>query len=136
MARFCRMLGTLLGAGVPLVQGLNVARKSIGNQILVDAVSQSIERVQEGGQLGQSLGDCKGLFASSVVEMISVAEESGRLDQELIRIANVTEGDLDRQLKTAVAFAEPLMLFLIAGFIGTIFISMVLPIFTLQDYIK
>ena len=136
MARFCRMLGTLLGAGVPLVQGLNVARKSIGNQILVDAVSQSIERVQQGGQLGQSLGDCRGLFAGSVIEMISVAEESGRLDQELIRIANVTEGDLDRQLKTAVAFAEPLMLFLIAGFIGTIFISMVLPIFTLQDYIK
>ncbi len=136
MARFCRMLGTLLGAGVPLVQGLNVARKSIGNQILVDAVAQAIERVQAGGQLGQSLGDCRGLFAGSVVEMISVAEESGRLDQELIRIANVTEGDLDRQLKTAVAFAEPLMLFLIAGFIGTIFISMVLPIFTLQDYIK
>ena len=136
MARFCRMLGTLLGAGVPLVQGLNVARKSIGNQILVDAVSNSISRVQEGGQLGQSLAECKGLFPSSVVEMISVAEESGKLDQELIRIANVTEGDLDRHLRTAVAFAEPLMLFLIAGFIGTIFISMVLPIFTLQDYIK
>ncbi|HRT08774.1 MAG TPA: type II secretion system F family protein [Candidatus Paceibacterota bacterium] len=136
MARFCRMLGTLLGAGVPLVQGLNVARKSIGNQILVDAVSQSIERVQQGGQLGASLADCKGLFPGSVLEMISVAEESGRLDQELVRIADVTEGDLDRQLKTAVAFAEPLMLFLIAGFIGAIFISMVLPIFTLQDYIK
>jgi type II secretory pathway component PulF len=136
MARFCRMLGTLLGAGVPLVQGLSVARKSIGNQILVDAVAHSIERVQEGGQLGASLAACKGLFPSSVLEMISVAEESGRLDQELIRIANVTEGDLDRQLKTAVAFAEPLMLFFIAGFIGTIFISMVLPIFTLQDYIK
>jgi type II secretory pathway component PulF len=136
MARFCRMLGTLLGAGVPLVQGLNVARKSIGNQILVDAVAHSIERVQEGGQLGASLADCKGLFPNSVLEMISVAEESGKLDQELVRIANVTEGDLDRQLKTAVAFAEPLMLFLIAGFIGTIFISMVLPIFTLQDYIK
>ncbi len=136
MARFCRMLGTLLGAGVPLVQALNVARKSIGNQILVDAVAKSIERVQEGGQLGGSLADCKGLFPGSVLEMISVAEESGRLDQELVRVANVTEGDLDRQLKTAVAFAEPLMLFIIAAFIGTIFISMVLPIFTLQDYIK
>jgi type II secretory pathway component PulF len=136
MARFCRMLGTLLGAGVPLVQALNVARKSIGNQILVDAVSDSIERVQEGGQLGQSLAECRGLFPSSVLEMISVAEESGRLDSELVRIANVTETDLDRNLKTAVAFAEPLMLFFIAGFIGTIFISMVLPIFTLQDYIK
>lgn len=136
MARFCRMLGTLLGAGVPLVQALNVGRKSIGNQILVDAVSRSIERVQEGGQLGASLADCKGLFPGSVLEMISVAEESGKLDQELIRIANVTEGDLDRELKTAVAFAEPLMLFLIAGFIGTIFIGMVIPIFTLQQYIK
>ena len=136
MARFCRMLGTLLGAGVPLVQGLNVARKSIGNQILVDAVSSSIERVQQGGQLGASLAECKGLFPSSVLEMVSVAEESGRLDQELIRIANVTEGDLDRQLKTAVAFAEPLLLFFIAAFIGTIFISMVLPIFTMQEHIK
>ena len=131
MARFCRMLGTLLGAGVPLVHGLNVARKSIGNQILVDAVSQSIERVQQGGRLGQSLADCKDLFPGSVVEMVSVAEESGKLDAELVRIATVTEADLDRHLKTAVAFAEPLMLFLIAGFIG-----MLLPVFSLQDYIK
>ena len=136
MARFCRMLGTLLGAGVPLVQGLNVARKSIGNQILVDAVTRAIERVQQGGQLGASLAECRGLFPGSVSEMVAVAEESGKLDAELVRIANVTEGDLDRELKTAVAFAEPLLLFFIAGFIGTIFISMVLPIFTMQEYIK
>lgn len=136
MARFCRMLGTLLGAGVPLINALNVARRSIGNQVLVDAVANSIERVKEGKQLGPSLGDCRSLFAGSVLEMISVAEESGRLDQELVRIANVTENDLDRQLKTAVAMAEPLMLFCIASFIGTIFIGMVVPIFTLQDHIK
>jgi type II secretory pathway component PulF len=136
MSRFCRMLGTLLGAGVPLINGLNVARRSIGNQILVDAVANSIDRVKEGKALGVSLGECRTLFAGSVLEMISVAEESGKLDQELVRIANVTEGDLDRQLKTAVALAEPLMLFFIAAFIGTIFIGMVLPIFTLQDYIK
>ena len=136
MSRFCRMLGTLLGAGVPLINGLNVARRSIGNQILVDAVSNSIERVKEGKPLGPSLSDCRTLFSGSVLEMISVAEESGRLDQELVRIANVTEGDLDRQLKAAVAMAEPLMLFFIAAFIGTIFIGMVIPIFTLQDHIK
>ena len=136
MTRFCRMLGTLLGAGVPLVQALNVARKSIGNQILVDAVSRSIERVQEGGRLGESLKDCAGLFPGSVLEMIAIAEESGRLDVELVRIANVSEGDLQRQLTTAVSFAEPAMLFLIAGFIGTIFIGMLLPIFSLQEHIK
>ena len=136
MSRFCRMLGTLLGAGVPLINGLNVARRSIGNQVLVDAVANSIDRVKEGKQLGPSLGDCRDLFPGSVLEMISVAEESGKLDSELVRIADVTEGDLDRQLKTAVAMAEPLMLFLIAGFIGTIFIGMVIPIFSLQDHIK
>jgi type II secretory pathway component PulF len=136
MSRFCRMPGTLLGAGVPLINGLNVARRSIGNQVLIDAVSSSIERVKEGKPLGTSLGDCRTLFSGAVLEMISVAEESGRLDQELVRIANVTETDLDRQLKTAVSLAEPLMLFFIAGFIGTIFVGMVIPIFTLQDYIK
>ena len=97
MARFCRMLGTLLNAGVPLVQALNVARKSIGNQILVDAVSNAIDRVKEGAQLGASLADCRNLFPGSVLEMISVGEESGKLDQELVRIAAVTEGDLDRE---------------------------------------
>ncbi len=136
MARFCRMLGTLIGAGVPLVHALNVARRSIGNQVLVDAVAQAIDRVQQGGRLGQSLADCRTLFPGSVLEMISVAEESGRLDVELVRVAVVTESDLDRNLKTAVAFAEPLMLFLIAGFIGIIFIGMLLPVLTMSDYIK
>lgn len=136
MSRFCRMLGTLLGAGVPLINSLNVARRSIGNQILVDAVSNSIDLVKEGKALGASMAGCRTLFAGSVLEMISVAEESGKLDQELVRIANVTDGDLDRQLKAAVALAEPILLFMIAGVIGTLFIGMVLPIFTLQDYIK
>lgn len=136
MARFSRMLGTLLGAGVPLIAGLQVARKSIHNQILVDAVSNSIERVKKGEPLAASLAGCTSLFPGSVLEMITVAEETGRLDQELVRIADVTESDLDQRLKTAVALAEPLMLFLIAGFIGTIFIGMVIPIFTIQDYIK
>jgi len=136
MARFCRMLGTLLGAGVPLVHGLNVARKSIGNQILVDAVSQSIERVQQGGRLGQSLADCKDLFPGSVLEMISVAEETGKLDVELVRLATVTEADLNRNLATAVSFAEPLLLFLIAIFIGIIFIGMLLPVLSMSEHIK
>ncbi len=136
MARFCRMLGTLLGAGVPLISGLNVARRSIGNQILVDAVSESIDRVKEGQALGVSLARNRSLFPGAVVEMISVAEESGRLDKELVRIAATTESDLDRQLKSVVSLAEPLMLFLIAAFVGTIFIGMLIPIFSLQDHIK
>jgi type IV pilus assembly protein PilC len=136
MARFCRMLGTLLQAGVPLISALNVARRSIGNQVLIDAVSESIDRVKEGKPLGKSLAQNRDLFPGAIVEMISVAEESGKLDTELLRIASVTEGDLDRHLKAVVALAEPVMLFVIAAFIGTIFIGMVIPIFSLQDHIK
>jgi type II secretory pathway component PulF len=136
MSRFCRMLGTLLGAGVSLINALSVARRSLGYQTLIDLVADSTERVKKGEPLGASLADCRLLFGGSTLEMIAVAEESGRLDQELVRIAAVTEVTLDRQLKTAVALAEPLMLFVIAGFIGTIFVGMVIPIFTIQDYIK
>jgi len=136
MTRFCRMLGTLVGSGVSLIHALRVARESIGNQTLVDAVSDSIERVKQGDGLAASLSDCRTLFPGSVIEMITVAEETGRLDQELVRIAAATDSDLDRQLRTAVSLAEPLLLFLMAGFIGTIFIGMVLPIFSLQEYIK
>ena len=136
MARFSRMLGTLIHAGVPLVSGLNVAQRSIGNQILTDAIEDSVERVKKGESLARSLGNCSLLFSGATVEMISVAEESSRLDKELIRLAEVTEKELDQQLKTAVALMEPLMLFFIAAFIGTIFVGMVIPIFTIQDYIK
>ena len=136
MARFCRMLGTLLGAGVSLMSGLIVARRSLGYQTLIDLVADSTERVKKGETLASSLGNARTIFGGSSLEMISVAEESGRLDQELVRLAGTTEVTLDRQLKTAIALAEPLMLFLIAGVIGVIFIGMVIPIFTIQDYIK
>jgi len=136
MTRFCRMLGTLTGAGVPLIQALRVARQSIGNQTLTDAVTASIERVKQGNRLASSLADCPDLFPGSVLEVISVGEEAGRLDEELVRIATVTDSDLDRQLRTAVALAEPLMLFVMAALIGTIIVAMVIPIFTIQEYIK
>lgn len=136
MSRFCRMLGTLLGAGVPLMNGLAVARRSIGFQTLIDVVADASERVRQGENLAASLAESRLLFQGSTLEMIAVAEESGRLDSELVRLANTTERDLDRQLKTAVALAEPLLLFAIAGFVGIIFIGMVIPIFSIQDYIQ
>jgi type II secretory pathway component PulF len=136
LVRFCRMLGTLLGAGVPLVTSLKVAREAIGNQTLADAVGGSIEQVQQGKPLARSLAASPRLFPASVVEMIAVAEESGRLDTELNRLAGIYEGELDRQLRTLVALAEPALLFIMAGVVGTIVISMLLPVFTLQEYIR
>jgi len=136
LVRFCRMLGTLLESGVPLVTSLKVAREAIGNQTLAAAVGRSIEQVQKGKALARSLATSERLFPASVVEMIAVAEESGRLDEELTRLAGIYEGDLDRRLRTLVALAEPALLFIMAAIVGTIVISMLLPVFTLQEYIR
>lgn len=136
MVRFCRMLGTLLGAGVPLIASLKVAREAIGNQTLQDTVAFAIDEVQKGASLARSLGAADQLFPPSVVEMIAIAEETGRLDKELVRLSIAYESELDRRLRLLVSLAEPLMLFAMAGFIGTVVIGMLLPIFNLQDMIK
>jgi type II secretory pathway component PulF len=133
MIRFARMLGTLVGAGVPLVASLRVAREAIGNQTLADTVTKAIEQVQRGEPLSKSLAGNQQLFPPSVVEMVAVAEETARLDKELIRLAASYEVDLDRQLRLLVAIVEPAMLFIMAGLIGTIVISMLLPILNLGD---
>lgn len=136
LVRFCRMLGTLVGAGVPLVSALRVAKEAIGNQVLADTVRDAIEDVQRGTSLARSLEGCRVLFPASVIEMVSVAEESGRLDQELTRLATAYEQDLDRHLKMMVALVEPALLFLMAVLVGTIVIGMLLPIFNLQELVR
>jgi type II secretory pathway component PulF len=136
LVRFCRMLGTLLAAGVPLVSALRVAREAIGNQSLADTVLRAVEEVQRGATLASSLGSSSRLFPPAVVEMVSVAEESGRLDRELLRVAGSYEGELSRRLQMLVALAEPALLFLMAGIVGTVVIGMLLPVFTLQDLIR
>jgi type II secretory pathway component PulF len=68
--------------------------------------------------------------------MVAVAEESGRLDKELVRVAAAYEADLDRRLRMLVALAEPALLFVMAALVGTVVIGMLLPVFTLQDLIR
>jgi type II secretory pathway component PulF len=136
LVRFCRMLGTLSGAGVPLVAALRTARESLGNQTLSDAMSQAIEEVQRGTPLSRSLANTPVLFPASVVEMIAIAEETGRLDKELLRLSQAYEEELDRNLRMLVSLAEPAMLFLTAVVIGIVVVGMLLPILTLQDVVK
>ena len=136
LVRFCRMLGTLVGAGVPLIGSLRVAKEAIGNQILADTVNTAIESVQKGHPLARSLENCRLLFPPAVIEMISVAEESGRMDQELTRLATTYDQELDRHLKMIVTLIEPALLFLMAIIVGTVVIGMLLPIFNLQELIR
>jgi type IV pilus assembly protein PilC len=136
LVRFCRMLGTLIGAGVPLVASLRVAREALGNQTLSDAVSKSIEEVQRGEPLSKSLQGNPLLFPASVIEMVAVAEETGRLDKELVRLSIAYEAELERRLRMLVSLAEPLLLVVMAGVIGTVVVGMLLPVFMLQDLMK
>lgn len=135
LVRFARMLGTLVTAGVPLIASLRVAREAIGNQTLADTVLHAIEEVQRGEALSKALGNSPKLFPPSVVEMIAVAEETARLDKELLRLSLAYEADLDRQLRLLVSIAEPMMLFLMAGVIGTVVIGMLLPLFNLSEVV-
>ncbi len=136
LVRFCRMLGTLLAAGVPLLTALRAAKEAVGNQTLADTVNSAVQRVQQGEPLARSLAGNGQLFPASVVEMVAVAEETSRLDHELVRLADSFEAELDRRLRMLVALAEPALLFIMAGLIGTVVISMLLPVFTLQDLIR
>ena len=136
LVRFTRMLGTLLAAGVPLVAALRVAREVIGIQTLSEAVADAIDQVQRGIPLAKSLARAVDLFPASVVETIAVAEETSRLDTELVRVAETYEKQLDRELRMLVALAEPLILFLMAALVGTVVVAMLLPVFSLQDLIQ
>jgi type II secretory pathway component PulF len=136
LVRFCRMLGTLVAAGVPLVGALRVAKEALGNQTLADAVVNSIREVERGVSLAKSLGGCPLLFPPSVIEMVTVAEETGRLEKELLRLSMTYEGELERRLRMVVALAEPALLFVMAAVIGTVVVGMLLPVFTLQDLVR
>lgn len=136
LVRFSQMLGTLLSAGVPLIRALRVARDAIGNETLADAVGDAINEVQQGRSLSRSLIGKPKLFPAAVIEMIAVAEETSRLDVELQRLAVVYEEELDRRLRLLVSLAEPALLFVMAALVGIIVVSMLLPVFTLQELIR
>ena len=95
------------------------------------------ETIVKGGEaLSRGLQRCPALFTPSVIEMVAVAEESGRLDKELVRQAEGNEQELDRRLRMLVAVVEPALLFIMAALVGTIVVGMLLPVFTLQEMVK
>ncbi len=136
LVRFCRMLGTLVGAGVPLVTSLKVANEAIGNQTLSDALDETVKKVRNGSALSVGMAGCPQLFPPSVVEMVSVAEATGRLDKELTRLSIAYEEELDHRLSMLVAQAEPALLFIMAILVGTVILAMLLPVFNLQELIR
>jgi type II secretory pathway component PulF len=132
VARFARMLGTLLENGIPMLQALAIARDSAGNPVLATAVDAAAEAVRHGEPLSRPLAE-SGLFPEEVVEMISVGESANNLPSVLVRLADTLESRIDRMLATLLRLMEPAMLLLIAAVVLFIFLALVVPMMQLSS---
>ncbi|MCA9081981.1 MAG: type II secretion system F family protein, partial [Planctomycetaceae bacterium] len=126
-ARFCRVLGTLLRNGVPILQSLRIAKDATGNVILSTAIGDAAENISAGKSLAKPLS-ASGEFSEEIVAMISVGEESNNLEEVLIDIADNLERRTNRELDLAVRLLEPLMLMVMASVVLFVIVALLLPI--------
>jgi len=127
ICRFCRILGTMLHNGVPILQALSISKESAGNRILADEIGKAAESVQKGESLAAPLGS-SGLFPVDVVDMIAVAEESNNLETVLVQIADSNEARTARQIDLGVRLLEPVMLMFMASLVLVIAVALLVPI--------
>ena len=132
VSRFCRVLGTLLKNGVPLLKSLEISRQAAGNLILAEAVEQASEQISAGERLAKQL-EKSGHFPQTVVEMMSIAEESNTLDNVLVSISDNLEKTTFRRLEIVVRLLEPFMLLLLAGMVMFVVLALMLPIFNMSN---
>ena len=109
VARFCRVLGTLLRNGVPILRSLEISRDATGNRVLGEAIGEATENISAGQSLADPLG-ASGHFPPAVVEMIAVAEQANNLENVLLDVADSLEKRTWRQLDLAVRLIEPMLL--------------------------
>jgi general secretion pathway protein F/type IV pilus assembly protein PilC len=130
ITRFCRILGTMLANGVPMLGALKIAKDATGSRLLGEQIAAAAESVREGKALSAPLS-AGGLFPDQVMAMITVAEESNKLQSVLLQIANTVERRTNQQVDQAVRLIEPVILCLVAAGIGFLALGLLLPIFTL-----
>ena len=130
ISRFCRILGTLLANGVPLLQSLIISKDATGSALMAVQIEKAIESVREGKSLSEPLRQGN-LFPPQILAMLTTAEESNRLDKVLLNIADTVERRTNRQVDQAVRLIEPLVLCVIAAAIGFMAVGLLLPIFTM-----
>ena len=134
VARFSRTLSTLLSSGVPILDALEIVAKTSGNVIVEEALMFARAKVSEGRNLADPMAEV-GLFPGMVVQMISVGEQTGALDQMLSKIADFYEDETDVAVASLTSVIEPIMMVVIGGVVGVVLVSMYLPIFTLAGNI-
>jgi general secretion pathway protein F/type IV pilus assembly protein PilC len=134
VARFCRVLGTLLKNDVPILKSLEISREATGNVVLSQAIAEAAANITSGQSLARPLAASK-QFPLTVVEMIAVAEESNTLDRVLVDLADNLEKRTMRQLDLGVRLLEPLLLLLLAGVVLCVVVALLLPIINMSKTI-
>jgi type IV pilus assembly protein PilC len=132
VARFCRVFGTLTRSGVPIIQALEIVCNTVPNKIISDAIAGAIAEIQSGGMMSLALQKGK-VFPSLAIQMISIGEETGELDSMMMKVADFYEDEVEQTVKALTSIIEPLMMVFIAGMVGTILLSMYLPMFKIFE---
>ena len=127
VARFCRVLGTLLHNGVPILRSLQISKDATGNRVLASAIGEATENISAGQSLAGPLG-ASGKFPPVVVEMIAVAEQANNHEKVLLSVADSLERTTWRRLDLTVRLIEPIMLLTLAGIILVLVIALLLPV--------
>jgi type IV pilus assembly protein PilC len=135
VARFTRTLGTLLGSGVPILDALDIVAKTAGNVIVEEGLFFTRDRISEGKNMAEPLGDLN-IFPGMVVQMVAVGEQTGALDTMLNKIADFYEEEVDVAVAALTSLLEPVLMVLIGSMVGVVLVSMYLPIFDLAGKIK
>ncbi len=126
VARFSRTFGTLVSSGVPILQALNITRDTAGNVIVADAVTKVHDAVREGESIVTPM-TTSNIFPPMVLSMVDVGEETGRLPDMLMRIADVYDEEVDNSVTALTAMLEPLMIVGLAAVVGSIVLAMFMP---------
>jgi general secretion pathway protein F len=131
LSRFARTLGTLVRSGVSLLPALKIVENTIGNRLLARQIAQVAEDTRGGTSLAAPLRKL-GLFPRTVVQMIDVGEETGRLDEMLLKVADIEERQMRARTKTLVSLLAPFLIIVVGALVGFIVIALLLPIFKMS----
>lgn len=131
VSRFCRILGTLLRNGVPMLKALEISSDSSGNVVLGQAIRNSAENISAGEALSTPLARC-GLIPPGVMAMISIAEEANNLETVLASVADGIDKKVSRQLDTMVRLIEPALLMVMGSAILFVIVALLLPVFEMS----
>jgi len=134
LSRFARTLGTLAKSGVSLLPALKIVENTIGNIVLAKQIAQVAEETRGGDSLATPLRKL-GLFPRTVVQMISVGEESGKLDEMLLKVAELEERHMRARTKTLISLLAPALILIVGSLIGFMVIALLLPIFKMSKAI-